>query len=70
MSPAVATGLESWSACVAGALDMQAYGDGLQAAGFIDVRIAPKEDLGNHALSKIPAGTPFSALITAHKPVG
>jgi SAM-dependent methyltransferase len=68
MSPMVAQDAESWSACVSGALDVQTYAEGLRVAGFADVRITPREDLTNSALSGIPAGTPFSALITARKP--
>ncbi len=68
MSPVVAKGLQSWSACVAGALEMQAYADGLQAAGFVEVSVTPKEDVANSALASVPAGVPFSALIRARKP--
>jgi SAM-dependent methyltransferase len=73
MSPRVAKGMEAWAACVAGALDMKDYREGLEAAGFVDVSVAPKEggDLLGRAsavLSKVPAGMPFSAMITARKP--
>ena len=67
MSPLVARGLESWSACVAGALEMKDYAEGLKAAGFVDVTVAPKDGATNGLLSKVPAGAPFSALITARK---
>ena len=73
MSPLVAKGLESWSECVAGALDAKDYRGGLEAAGFVDVAVTPKDGAGlagtvNTVLAKIPAGTPFSAMITARKP--
>ncbi len=73
MSPLVAKGLESWSECIAGALDMKDYRGGLEAAGFVDVAVTPKDGAGlagtvNAVLAKIPAGTPFSAMITARKP--
>jgi SAM-dependent methyltransferase len=68
MSPLVSKGLGSWAACVAGALDMKDYREGLEAAGFVDVRVAPKEGAANSLLARIPAGVPFSALITARKP--
>ncbi len=68
VSPRVAKGLESWSACVAGALDMQDYREGLKAAGFMDVRVTPKDDTLNNLAASVPAGMPFSALITARKP--
>ena len=35
----VARGMESWSACVAGALEAANYQAGLAAAGFVDVRV-------------------------------
>jgi arsenite methyltransferase len=72
MSPLVAKGMEAWAACVAGALDAKDYREGLEAAGFVDVTITPKEgsDLVSRVsavLAKIPVGTPFSAMITARK---
>jgi len=67
MSPLVAKGLQSWSECVAGALDVKDYAEGLKTAGFVDVTVTPKDDAANGLLSKIPAGVPFSALITARK---
>jgi arsenite methyltransferase len=68
MSPLVAKGLEAWSECVAGALDMNDYREGLQATGFVDVRVTPKDDTLNQLVANIPAGMPFSALVTARKP--
>jgi len=68
MSPLVAKGLEAWSACVAGALEMKAYAEGLETAGFVNVKVEPKDEAANGWLSKIPVGVPFSALITARKP--
>jgi arsenite methyltransferase len=68
ISPLVARGMESWSACVAGALSTQDYTDGLRAAGFVEVQITPKDDAGNRLLAQIPAGMPFSALVSARKP--
>jgi SAM-dependent methyltransferase len=68
MASLVARGLESWSACVAGALDAADYRAGLEAAGFVDVAVTPKADTVTQALAAVPAGIPFSALITARKP--
>ncbi|MGH2520946.1 MAG: arsenite methyltransferase, partial [Anaerolineales bacterium] len=68
MRSSVAQSLESWSACVAGALDVQDYHAGLEAAGFVEVAITPKDEMGNKLLASLPAGLPFSALITARKP--
>ena len=67
MSPLAAKGLESWSACVAGALDMKDYREGLEGVGFVDVRIAPREATLANLAASVPAGMPFSALITARK---
>jgi SAM-dependent methyltransferase len=67
MNSLVAKGMESWAACVAGALDMQDYVSGLTAAGFTDVRVQPKDNTQNF-LSALPVGVPFSATITARKP--
>lgn len=65
---AVRTDMEAWGACVAGALDAQEFKAGLEAAGFVAVTVQPKGDF-NPGLSAVPAPTPFSAVITAQKPV-
>ena len=59
--------MEAWGACVAGALDMKDYASGLQAAGFVDVKIDPKGKFET-GLSLLPVNAPFSAIITARKP--
>jgi arsenite methyltransferase len=56
----VANDAEAWSACVAGALEMQDFRAGLEAAGFVNVNIEPIGQFDSH--------TPFSALISAWKP--
>ena len=73
MNALVSKGLEEWAACVAGALDMKDYQTGLETAGFVEVTVTPKG--GNDwagkfspVLAKIPAGVPFSAIISARKP--
>ncbi len=73
MSPLVAQGLEAWAGCVSGALDVSDYRAGLETAGFVDVTITPKGDASipgvvGPTLASIPAGLPFSALISARKP--
>lgn len=60
-------GTESWSACVAGALNVDDYTAGLAAAGFVDVKVQPKDGSGK-PLSALPLGLPFSATVTARKP--
>jgi arsenite methyltransferase len=64
MSPLVSQDMLSWAECVAGASEAEAYGRQLEAVGFTDITVRPKEG----ALSTIPAGMPFSALISARKP--
>ena len=66
--PLVSDSLENWAACVAGALDLNDYRTGLEAAGFVEVEIVPKDNPANKLLAKIPAGVPFSAMITGRKP--
>ena len=68
MSPIVAKSLESWAGCVAGALDMEEYRNGLIAAGFQDVAVTPTDGTPLASLAKRLPGLPFSALITAKKP--
>ncbi|MBP7687560.1 MAG: arsenite methyltransferase [Thermoflexales bacterium] len=60
--------MAAWGACVAGALDVQDYVRGLSAAGFGEVQVQPKSS-ADQALAALPIGLPFSATITAHKPV-
>jgi SAM-dependent methyltransferase len=59
--------MEAWGACVAGALDLRDYIAGLQAAGFVDVKVEPKGKFES-GLTKLPVHVPFSAIITARKP--
>jgi SAM-dependent methyltransferase len=66
---AVRKSMESWGACVAGALDQRDYVRGLQAAGFVNVQVQPKGQT-DQALASLPIGVPFSATITATKPDG
>jgi SAM-dependent methyltransferase len=68
MSPMVAKSLESWAGCVAGALDMAEYRQGLIDAGFADVAATPTDGTPLAAVAKRLPGLPFSALITARKP--
>jgi arsenite methyltransferase len=59
--------MQAWGACVAGALDMKDYTRGLEEAGFIQIRVQPRDGSGN-PIPTLPEGQPFSATITAHKP--
>ncbi|HLB65308.1 MAG TPA: arsenite methyltransferase [Anaerolineales bacterium] len=58
--------VDSWAACVAGALTVEAYIRGLTEAGFEDVRARPADGRDEEQIAE---GLPFSALITARKPV-
>jgi len=64
----VRNNMEAWGACVAGALDMQDYSRGLETAGFEEIKVLPKT-YSDELLHVIPVGQPFSAIITAHKPI-
>jgi SAM-dependent methyltransferase len=66
---AVQKSMDSWGACVAGALDQSDYVRGLQAAGFATVQVQPKSQT-DQALASLPIGVPFSATITAIRPTG
>ena len=66
---AVQQSMESWGACVAGALDQRDYVRGLREAGFVDVQVQPKGQ-ADQALASLPIGVPFSATITATRPAG
>ncbi|MGD0173051.1 MAG: arsenite methyltransferase [Anaerolineales bacterium] len=68
MSPMVAKSQESWAGCVAGALDMEEYRQGLIAAGFQDVAVTPTDGTPLASVAQRLPGVPFSALITARKP--
>jgi arsenite methyltransferase len=65
--PLLDESVETWAACVAGALDLNDYRAGLATAGFTSVRIVPKDDPTEARLAQVPNGVPFSALITASK---
>ena len=80
----VKSSLSAWAGCVAGALDVQDYIAGIEAAGFVDVQLAPVyfdpqmidqaiEQVGESFDLKDISGeslrtTVFSAKITAIKP--
>jgi arsenite methyltransferase len=66
--PLVSDSLENWASCLAGALDLNEYRAELGAAGFVEVEIVPKDNPANNLLARIPAGVPFSAMITGRKP--
>jgi SAM-dependent methyltransferase len=68
MSSMVAKSLESWAGCVAGALDMAEYRQGLIDAGFADVAVTPTDGTPLADIARRLPGLPFSALITARKP--
>jgi arsenite methyltransferase len=68
MSAMVARSLESWAGCIAGALDMAEYRQGLIDAGFTDVTVTPTDGTPLATIAQRLPGIPFSALITAKKP--
>jgi len=58
--------VESWGACLGGALEVKEWERGLEEAGFDRIQIEPK-DAGGKILSAMPIGVPFSAQISATK---
>jgi arsenite methyltransferase len=59
--------MDAWGACVAGALDVNEYTDGLKATGFVEVSVRPADDLGQELASR-PQAKVFSAVVIARKP--
>ena len=57
----------AWGACIAGALDMDEYIQGLEQVGFEEVKLVAKTGDGE-LLAGIPENALFSASITARKP--
>jgi len=58
--------MEAWGACVAGALDVSEYSNGLRQAGFSDITVLPKDDFG-HEPTCDPDSKVFSATVTGRK---
>ena len=58
--------VESWGACLGGALEVKEWERGLKEAGFENIQIEPK-DAGGKILSAMPIGVPFSAQIIGHE---
>lgn len=60
--------LDSWAACVSGAIDVNQYVGLMREAGFADVEVVDKVNAGE--VLGLPMGTPriLSARITARKP--
>ena len=56
--------VESWGACLGGALEVKEWQRGLKEAGFEHIRLEPK-DAGGKILAVMPIGVPFSAQISA-----
>jgi len=56
---------DSWAACVAGALTIDDYAEGLTRAGFTDVSVLPAD---GSDWRNVAHGHPISALITGRKP--
>jgi arsenite methyltransferase len=61
--------MDAWGECIAGALDVVEYTRGLTAAGFLDVKVQPKDDANDLNESEGLKGKIFSATITARKPI-
>jgi arsenite methyltransferase len=61
--------MDAWGECIAGALDVVEYTHGLTAAGFLDVKVQPKDDANVLNQSDGLKGKILSATITARKPL-
>ena len=59
--------MAAWGACIAGALEMDEFIGGLQAAGFVDVYLTPRGN-AETIIDQVPPNKLFSAGITARKP--
>jgi arsenite methyltransferase len=59
---------EAWSACISGAIQPSEYADQLRDAGFVDVEVKALS-IFEEAAPLVAEGMPYSALITAKKPV-
>ena len=63
--------VQAWSACVAGALEVQQFVQLLEAAGFENVQVAPTEQkpaMAQDGSSEPASSVVFSARISARKP--
>jgi hypothetical protein len=58
----------AWGACIAGALEMDEYIQGLEQVGFEDVSLVAKTGDGE-LMDGIPQDSLFSSSITARKPL-
>jgi ubiquinone/menaquinone biosynthesis C-methylase UbiE len=65
---AIKKDMVAWGACIAGALEMDEYIQGLEQVGFEDVSLVAKTGEGE-LLEGVPQNSLFSASITARKPV-
>ena len=59
--------MAAWGACIAGALEMDEFIGGLQAAGFVDVYLTPRGN-AETIIDQVTPNKLFSAGITARKP--
>ena len=62
--------MDSWAACIAGAIDASAYLEAVRAAGFVNVEIVDKNLAGDNIIPLTAIGGPriYSARVTARKP--
>lgn len=65
---AIKQDMVAWGACIAGALEMDEYIQGLEQVGFEDVNLVAKTGEGE-LLEGVPQNSLFSASITARKQV-
>jgi arsenite methyltransferase len=59
---------EAWSACISGAIQAAEYTRQLSEAGFVEIEVKPL-GIFEEAAPLVAEGMPYSALITAKKPI-
>jgi ubiquinone/menaquinone biosynthesis C-methylase UbiE len=68
-APSLQEDLDQWAACVAGAIELDAYLELLGQAGFTDIEVASKVDAAGIVEHREGMPVLYSARITASKPV-
>jgi arsenite methyltransferase len=66
-TPEMRADLTKWAECVTGAIDMQAYIDLMQQAGFVNIQVVDKVDAEGIVTPREGMPRVFSARITANK---
>ena len=68
-APSLQEDLDQWAACVVGAIELDAYLELLEQAGFTDIEVASKVDAAGIVAHRQGMPDLYSARITARKPI-